>query len=302
MLFTQREFDTMVEELLYTDPARFDMLYHIAEKALRPSVVYWCKTDKTLHGRGYEDDIMQDIHIRLIQTTVDRFLLKDGVDGPVNNDPAGFNAWIRTVAENIKKDSSNKIRGVDFRTVDMDNPLVICAASDNTDDEAERIEELKQAFSVVLDSDARVYKVLTWVAQFVIIIDFDVTKIESNDLLIKLFENSTLYEMYNSILVISRRIPWITVSRVQHERILVELHRIYKDGISYGNTKYKEFFMKQNGIVSGKKSISDWVNRMNNKIVDETSEKPAKKITIANQKNKHKLTPKRRSSNGTSET
>lgn len=300
MLFTQREFDTMVEELLYTTPARFDTLYRITEKAVRPKVAYWCNIDKYLRGRGYEDDIMHDMHLRMIQTAVPCFLQKDGVDAPVNNDPAGFNAWMRTVAENIKKDYSNRVRGMDFRTVDIDDPLIDCPVSDDTE-QVERQEALRQAFSIVLDSDLSVYKVLTWLAQFVIIIDAGVTKIESNDLLLKQFDNSTLYEMYNGILAASRRIPWISVNTSQHERIMVALSRKCKDGVSYGNKRYKDFYMKQNGVVSGKKSISDWVNRINNMIADRLSENSGKTPTDSKRKKKHKLTVKRRSENGASE-
>ena len=262
MLFTQREFDTMVEELLYTTPARFDTLYQITEKAVRPKIAYWCNIDKYLRGRGYEDDIMHDMHLRMIQTAVPGFLQKDGVDAPVNNDPAGFNAWMRTVAENIKKDYSNRVRGMDFRTVDIDDPLIDCPVSDNTE-QVERQESLRQAFSIVLDSDLSVYKVLTWLAQFVIIIDAGVTKIESNDLIVAAFEDKTLYEMYAIILAASHKIPWITVSRQQEEKILKALAKPWRGDVTYGEAKYKAFFMKHNGWVSGKKSISDWMYRMN---------------------------------------
>ena len=75
MRFTRNEFDTMVNELLYSTPASFDMLCSIAEKTLRPSVINWCKNEDCLRGKGYEDDIMQEIHLRLMKTTVDYFLI-----------------------------------------------------------------------------------------------------------------------------------------------------------------------------------------------------------------------------------
>lgn len=60
--------------------------------------------------------------------------------------------------------------------------------------------------------------------------------------------------------------------------------------VSYGETKYRNFFMKHNGEVSGKKSISDWVNRINNMIrrhiEDPETEKRGKKKVNKTEKKK----------------
>ncbi|MBQ9914678.1 MAG: hypothetical protein IJO50_00900, partial [Clostridia bacterium] len=121
MPFTTEEFDLMVEELLYCEPISFRMLCNIADKTLRNKVKHWCLLDDALRSRGYEDDIMQEICIRLMKTTVTYFLLKDGADGPVNYDPKGFKYWLTTVGENIKRDFANKIRKIDFNTDDKDD-------------------------------------------------------------------------------------------------------------------------------------------------------------------------------------
>ena len=102
--------------------------------------------------------------------------------------------------------------------------------------------------------------------QFVFIIELDVTKIQSNDMIVKAFEYKTLFEMYDMLLKLSSQIVWIEISPTQNERIIKELNKVWKDDITYGNVKYKEFFMKVKGEKSGKKSISDWVNRMNGMI------------------------------------
>ena len=267
MRFTRDEFNVMVNELLYKEPISFDMLCQIAEKTLRPSVVNWCKTEDCLRGRGYEDDIMQEIHLRLMKTTVDYFLLRDDIEGSYNDNPEGFEDWIFFVAKNIKRDFANKIRNRDFTTDDIDDPAIGEIPSDDYEDDAEEnADRLKQAFSIVLSSDVGIYKVLTWLAQFIFILEYDVSKIKSNELIIAAFENKTLYDMYDMILTASNRIPWIVITREQNEKILEALRKKRNGNVSYGETKYKDFFMKHNGEVSGKKSISDWMNRMNDMI------------------------------------
>lgn len=268
--FTTDEFETMVQELLYCDPVSFDTLCQIADKTLRPSVINWCKAEDCLRGRGYEDDIMQEIHLRLMKTTVDYFLLRDGIDGPYNNNPEGFEDWMFRVADNLKRDFANKVRNRDFKTEDIDDPNVISTPDDGDYDAEERIDRLKEAFSIVISADVNIYKVLTWLAQFIFILDANVTKIKSNELIIVAFENKTLFEMYDMILTASKRIPWIVISKTQNDRILEALRKKRSGDVSYGETKYKEFFMKHNGEVSGKKSISDWVNRMNDMIKKKT--------------------------------
>lgn len=296
MRFTRDEFDVMVNELLYKDPISFDMLCQIAEKTLRPSVVNWCKTEDCLRGREYEDDIMQEIHLRLMKTTVDYFLLRDDIEGPYNDNPEGFEDWIFFVAKNIKRDFANKIRNRDFTTDDIDDPTIgEIPSSDYEDDTEENIDRLKQAFSIVLSSDVGIYKVLTWLAQFIFILEYDVSKIKSNELIITAFENKTLYDMYDMILTASNKIPWIVITREQNEKILEALRKRRNGNVSYGETRYKDFFMKHNGEVSGKKSISDWMNRMNDMIKRriEMKDTPKKKTSEENLK---KLENKKRRS------
>lgn len=264
MRFTAEEFDTMVQELLFSETICFDTLCKIAEKTLRHSVIRWCKEEDRLRNRGYEDDIMQETQLRLIKTTVSHFLLHESVKGPYNNNPEGFEDWMFTVAKNIKEDFAEGVKKRDNKTQNIDDTVV------GTEDDIDRIgyneetiERLNQAFSIALSVDSNVYKVLTWVAQCIFILDADVTKIESNELIITAFENKTLFEMYAMVLQASKKIPWLEISASQNDKIMNALVKTQKNGVTYGDTKYKDFFMKKDGEACGKKSISDWVNRMN---------------------------------------
>lgn len=253
----------MVNELLYNKTVCFDMLCQIAEKTLKPSVVYWCNTEICLRGRKYENDIMQEIYLRLIKTTVDYFLLRNGT---INDDPEGFEDWMFRVAENLKRDFIKKVRNDDFKTEKIEVLDYKKDYMESNDDSEEYTEKLINAVSIVLSADVSVYKVLTWFAQFIFIMDSNVTKIESTELIIKMFENKTLYEMYDMLLIASKRIPWIIITEQQNKKILTALRKNCDETVTYGETKYKSFFMKHNGEAVGKKSVSDWVNRMNSMI------------------------------------
>jgi len=261
---------------------RFLEEIRIANFAYIAGMNNWCSLEDCLRGRGYEEDLMQEIHLRLMNTTVDYFLLRQGIDGPVNNDPQGFHAWMIEVAKNLKKTFVNRVRSMDFKTQDLSRADVEGVPDDTFEQMQERIERLKAAFTLVLAADVGIYKVLTWLAQFVVILDSRVTKKESNDLIVQTFEDKSLYEMYDMILSASVRIPWIVVTKEQNDAILTALQEPWEGDISYGEAKYKMFFMKHNGEVSGKKSISDWVNRMNSMIkrkLDDSDglKKPGKK-------------------------
>lgn len=264
MHFTREEFDVMVRELLYDDQVTYDMLCTITEKTLRNKVGAWCRADATLRGREYEDDIMQEIHIRVIKRTISSFLLKKCINGkPYNDDPEGFEDWLYEVGRNIKKDFSDRVRRIDFRTEDLDKPGVIDIPANSDEEQADRIETLKEAFTIVMNSDTGVYKVLTWIAQFVFMIGGGDTKIQSNEEIIANFEQQTLYKMYSDLLTMSKWVPWIKITKQQHERIMDALAKPFNEERSYGSTMYRDFYMKHGGAPNGKKSVSDWMNRMN---------------------------------------
>ena len=66
---------------------------------------------------------------------------------------------------------------------------------------------------------------LTWLAQFIFILEYDISKIKSNELIITAFENKTLYDMYDMILTASNKFPWIVITREQNEKILDALRK-----------------------------------------------------------------------------
>ena len=129
----------------------------------------------------------------------------------------------------------------------------------------ESFERLNNAFRIVIESDSKVYKVLTWVAQLIIILNSNVSKIESNDILIEQFDSMTLDAMFALIVEQATAIPWLQLERSQILSIKARLNEECSDGCRMGEKVYSDFYMKK----GAKASISDWVNRMNNHVVKE---------------------------------
>ncbi len=257
--FTDEEFETMVSEL--TDPAHssFHMLCVIADKSLRSWVKHRCATDSALAGRGVEDDIMQDIFIRLIKTTLVSFLLKNDGNGETNRHPDKFKSWMFKVAERIVLDTRKALIRKDNRAHHFGGDEDWQFPDDPGEPENElcRRETLAAAFAVVLDADVKVCKVLTWLAQSLFILKYDLTRIQSNAVVIAAFSEKTLFEMRDSLFACAADFDWLVITPAQQERIERALCAEY-EGKPIGEYRYREFFMKR----GGKASISDWVNRM----------------------------------------
>lgn len=283
MAFTKEEFDIMVDELLYREKVSFDMLCKITDKTLTSRIGYLCRSDKYMRGRDFEKDIMQLIYLRVMQKTVSRFLLKDGVDGPVNNDPDGFRKWLNRLGENVFKDYAAKVRNRDFTCISIDPtdddddgnnpPPVIIDGPTNPPLPSEANEErLREAFSIVLSANVSIYKILTWLALNLIVYQNNEPKIEAKDFLLEKFEERTLNDMYAVVVSCSKRIPWMEITPEQHAGIIKKLNKKRNSHLTFGEMQYKEFFMIVNGEKSGKKSVSDWVYRLNEMIKKKMSD------------------------------
>lgn len=262
--FSNEEFNMMISELIDEKHSSYDLLCSIADRTLRPTVKHWCAMEPALSGRNFEDDIMQDIFCRLIKTCVTFFLKKDNCGKFVNRDPDDFKSWMFKVAENIKRDTANTLRRRNFNVRGFEDGEVE-QLPDCTEDEETilyRQEKLARAFELVLNSDAKIYKVLTWLAQSLFIIQYDISKIESNHEIIKEFSEKSLFEMRDIIFQVAHYVPWLSISQSQIDKINCALNTVFRDNKPIGEMRYKDFFMKK----GGKATISDWVNRMNNMI------------------------------------
>lgn len=260
-MISNEEFQIMVDELLVQKLPSSNMLAYIAEKNLKSWVRKWCAEDPALRGRGFEDDIMQSIHLKLMKTVVSKFLLNEGANGRVNYDPEGFGGWLYRVGYNLTKDYADGVRRRDFRSGELYDNLAD-EESEEVETSEEKIEKLKEAFSIAIASNKRIYIVLTWVSEYIFILNFDISKIKANDMVLMQFENTTLFEMNDMLMTAAKKIPWLNVTAEQKNMLSGALNKEWDGNRVYGEVRYSEFLMKK----GGKKAISDWMNRMNNYI------------------------------------
>lgn len=265
-MIARDKFDRMLHELFRQRPMSFDTLCEIAREELSKLVRDWCYRDKAL-GLQEAEDVMTDIQIRLIQTAVSGFFLRGGTEA-VNDDPVGFLKWMTAVAKNVKNDAASRARRQKGMLSAVD-PETVCdeeAFADKICLSDEKTERLSLAFEIALTADTKVCKVLTWVAQNLFLYTLDGKSGQKPvDAVLSAFQERSLFEMFSEILRASEQIPWLCISESQRERIFCQLCLPYENDTErrMGDVCYSEYFMKK----GGKATISDWVNRMNNRIV-----------------------------------
>lgn len=260
---TQVEFDRIVKELIETKPARYDALCATANRLLSKKLERKVAVTPALARCCTAEDLMSEVYIRLIKCAIPNFFLRGDT---LNNDPEGFCRWVYTVAGNIcldkcRSSAARQTVALDSDPDDEDAPYLQIADPDaelpfEPDDS---IDTLREAFERVLDMDVQVYKILTWAAQAVLILTADVTKIESNDIIVSGFEKMTLFEMWDAVSAAAKTIPWLKISGEADLRLRKMLETPFKKDVRYGDMVYADFYMKK----GAKASISDWVNRIN---------------------------------------
>lgn len=274
MRFSEQDFDIMLQEV-FSKPASFEMLCRITRTELEPTVKKLVNNSYYLRNFYTADDLMQDICVQVIKKSVTNFLLKDGPAGKINRDPSGFCGWLHTVAKNKAIDRINEIkyRLGNENTDGVTEGLVADIRSGKKVPESTK-EALCKAFDIIITSvNISIYKTLTWLAQALFFLTYDIRRIDANSMLITEFEKKTLFEMYDWVVRNSRYLPWLAFTN-EHKNILIKaLNETYDENRVYGEVSYYEFFM----LKGGKASISDWINRIDSKIrrhlsKDETSD------------------------------
>ncbi len=270
MHFTEQDYRVMISQLAAGDERAYDGLYHIATEELMPSIISQCKRYDCL--RGEQEDILHDVYIILTKTIVTRFLCRPD-DEKTDKSAEGFSRWMHTTTNNYIITLVRKRRcDVPIDDVELSEP----SEPFTPRGEEEAVETLREALNTVLNSDTSVHIVLTFFAEYVYVLTRGVNRMEATDWILFDFSQKTLDEMYKMIMLESEAVPWLVVTGAQHERIMSALRKPTVDGRRHGRLTYAEYFMKYNGETNGKKSVSEWVGRMN-KLVARKGGKPKRK-------------------------
>ena len=261
-VFTDEEFDQMICEVVCDNP-KYDTLCMIVEKVLKPSTINWCSSG-IMHGRITADDLLLDIQIRVIKNIITGFVKNKRANGGINYDPGGFNSWLFRTAKNLRNDISDELERKCGRDIGIENIIDEPYNNDVYLDEEIEIhhQTLSRAFNVVLNSDRKVYITLTWVAQSLFVLQYDVNRPEATEMIIKEFRSKSLFDMWKIILTFSKRVPWLAVTPAQKQRISTALCSLLKDDVLLGEVRYEDFFMSK----GDKQTVSDWVNRIDNMV------------------------------------
>ena len=263
-VFSDEEFDQMICEVICDKP-KYDTLCMIVEKVLKPSTINWCSSG-IMHGRITADDLLLDIQIKVIKNIVTGFVKNKRANGGINYDPGGFNSWLFRTAKNLRNDISDELERKYGREICIESIIDKPYSNDkHTIEEAEiHYHNLSKAFNVVLNSDRKVYITLTWIAQSLFVIQYDLKRPEATEIIIKEFQSKTLFDMWKIIHAFSKQVPWLTVTTAQRQRISTALCTPLKEDILLGELRYEELFMSK----GPNQTISDWVNRIDNMIKD----------------------------------
>ncbi len=255
-MFSAEEYDIMIDELLYRPQVSFDMLCYIAEKTLRPTVNFWCKSCAALSGGGYEDELMSEIHLRLVKTAVDYFLLGDGAEGGVADDYEQFGLWLLRVATNTKERFvSQKFRS---QVPAADERERLSLPHDDEFIEGEdRIAKLSRALSVVIRSDKTSVRVIVWLCENLFVLDRENTRQRSRMQIIEAFEDKTLYEIRDLVASASLKLPWLSITADDGKILDDALSRVV-DGRALGEMKLGEVIIS----TCSRRQISEWFYEM----------------------------------------
>ena len=287
MCFSQEEFDTMVSQVLMQEPMRYDMLCTITERLLQKRLLAWSReewADSSAEG----SDLLNDIHLKLMQCVITHFFYHPDRQGVPNLSPEEFEDWVYKVAMNYKIDRVRAYKKQKAHTVTAIDVEEISDDLSELEDTMDRRLRLRKAFAVAMDADVAPYKTLTWMAHALFLLRYDGEETETKQLLVERFQNKTLQEMYDMILQTADRLPWLVITNRQHHKIQEALYQPSGKGTRYGETCYKAFFMLQQGQPSGKKSVSDWMNRMNNLIKRKLSDQGAPRKSAVEKAEKSK--------------
>lgn len=253
----KENFDVILEEMFGSDKMCFDTLLNVTRMDAIEKVRYWCRRYEIDYSEAYED-VTQIVMLRVWKKCVPQFFCRNGIEN-LNTSADEYWYWVQSICKSCAYSYAKKLYSREFREVPEDeNESAPEIPETDTD-------KLNRAFNVVMKAGCNVYKPLTWLVQSLIVLQNNMTRIESNEELISIFENATLDRMFDVVLSASKQFEWMNLDAEGVETIRKGLDKIHESGKRMGDMQYGDFYMK----AGAKKSVSDWINRMDAKITDE---------------------------------
>lgn len=262
-------YSDLVADVCARDYPQYDKLVIFVHNFLIGTVKKWCSSSSFLSGASHDEDVMQEIQIKIIKNCESNFFRP--VDGKTDKTCEEFKAWCYVLAKRCFISYYNKQKKYRedeknfLENADKGNGEIIVEPSPPEGHENREIyrERIRESFTVVLDLKSSPHIVLTWLSVSLFMVGYDMSKIESTHLLAEKFSEITLFEMFNIVVNLSSKFEWLDLDDEQIDRQKEKLDVIHKEtGVKTGDMKYSDFYMTKGPEMS----ISDWINKVNKQI------------------------------------
>lgn len=264
---SQQDFLAIREEILELIPARFDRLCRTADALLRPYVM--SRTSHVRSDPNFAQDVLQDIQMKLIQSIVTRFFLRE--DRPEEDKTAlGLTRWMFAIARNTTLThltaSSQRIPVSLLQDSDDEEyelPLPDDHPERQPGEMLEQREAVSEVFRFIIDSGSAGHIVLAVLMVSLIALESGGSRIEAERLFVQNFADKPLDDILGSFRRGVQKKPWLNISDNQLSRFQQKLDApLPDDGRRSGDCPLKDFSMKK-GL---EPSLSDWLNRMDSRL------------------------------------
>lgn len=262
-------YSDLVADVCARDYPQYDNLVIFVHNFLIGTVKKWCNSSSFLSGASHDEDVMQEIQIKIIKNCESKFFKP--VDGKTDKTCEEFKAWCYVLAKRCfisyyskqkkyRDDENNFLENADR----SDGEIIVEPFPHETHENRENARErIRESFTAVLDLKSSPHIVLTWLSVSLFMVRCDLSKIESTHLLAEKFSEITLFEMFNIVVNLSSECDWLNLDDEQFDRQRGKLEVIHKEtGIKTGDMKYSDFYMTKGPEMS----ISDWINKINKQI------------------------------------
>lgn len=259
-------YETLVSDICGTEYPKYDNMVIFVHNLLNPLVESLCRNTSALCGGLHEEDVMQEIQIKIIKNCENYFFKP--INGKTEKTCADFKAWCVRVAKNYfftycVKQKSRKEVELDLSRTGEDTSFIDTHPLDIQETVCESRKRIRDCFLVVLDLKSKPHIILTWLSASLFIMGYDENRIESTHLLVERFSELTLTEMMNIIVNLIEKFSWLQIDEGQLDKQREKLKKIDKGtGKKIGDMKYSDFYMNKGPEMS----VSDWINRVNSQI------------------------------------
>ena len=266
---SKHEFDIIRRDILERQPADFSTFCTAAESLLRPyirNILYTKKADTAL-----VDDIMQEVHIKLLKTVVTHFFLRE--DG--EKDETTLVKWMYVVAKNtaltvLTQAGKNVHLSLEYENDEGDLVPIPVVSRDSESQPGRMMEmrsEIGQCLSFIINFGSEAHITLSCMMINLLMLQLGSSRIEAKRRFMEVFSEKSLDDIMSTLRTYINRNSWLGITEKQLKSCEERLERAYK-GKRSGSYLLKEFAM-QKGLEN---SLSDWLNRMDKRTQNEYGE------------------------------